>query len=303
MGYSCGIFGLPGSGKSVMALSHPGKLLHWVFGSSEETTTKNYRDRTDIETVKFNWMDTLKPENQAKFLVNPLTTEKFEEAEDEKSILAQKARAKNVAYCWFLLRQLKDERKVGKRQDIQTVVLDNATPFAQEFEDYTQVVERRAIFDKTGELKGSAYGQLYQAGLMDFFRDFCALTDYGIHAIFTCHIGMNLSEEVAATTRFFDLADPKKPMVPKEWQPLIMGKSRFRLAGIPDYTFFTEVETPPGLPTKFIARLEPNQSNVGIGKARVQPYKTPREICYTKNHFHEEFNGALEAYLKSGQPQ
>ena len=301
MAYSLGIFGLPGSGKSTIGLSHPGKLLHWVFGSSEETTQKNFLGRTDLETVKFNWMDVLKPESQAKFLAPPLVSTKFEEDEREKSLIAQVAKAKVIAHCWYLIRQLRKDRQAGKAQEYGTVLLDNATPLAQLFEDYIQVVQKHQVFDKSGELKGPAYGQIYQAELMDFFRDFCALTDVGLHAIFTCHVGMNLSEEEAAKVRFFDLADPKRALPPKEWQPLIMGKSRFRLASVPDYALFTEVETPPGLPTKFIARLEPSQSNIGIGKPRIQPFERPRELLFPKGRFYEVFSKAIETYQTTGK--
>ena len=59
--------GQPGTGKSTCGLSYPG-VEHIVFGSSEETTAKNFVDRTDIlPVIKFDWYENLDAKEKAKF--------------------------------------------------------------------------------------------------------------------------------------------------------------------------------------------------------------------------------------------
>ena len=84
---------------------------------------------------------------------------------------------------------------------------------------------------------------------------------------------------------------------------MISGGFKYDIAAKPDFAFFLESETSASQPTKFLAKLVADDAHLGIGKARIQPYQTPWRIQYTKNHFYDEFNGALEAYLTSGQPQ
>ena len=110
---------------------------------------------------------------------------------------------------------------------------------------------------------------------------------------------MLANEETAANTQFLQAA--KTGGIRKEWQPLLTGKVRNVLAGIPDWCFFMKVEEQAGQSTKYIAKLEADETNVGVAKPRIQPYLNPRRIEFPKNQFYSSFNAALEQYLKTGK--
>ena len=286
--HKAAFIGLPGTGKTTMALSYPSVQQH-CFGSSEETTAKNFVGRTDIlPPLKLDWYETLKPEEKAKFTNEAIT-------ELEIAQLTKLGRARNVARYRRTLYGLKDAL-LNQTTEIQSVVLDNATPFAQEFEDYVEVVWGKDFLTKDGNFDTIAYYKRFGAEFTDFLRLFMSLP---CHTLVTCHIGMIAPEEVAANTAFLQAA--KMGGVRKDWQPLLTGKAaRNAIASVPDWTFFLKTEETPGQPTAYVAKLEADESNVGLAKPRIQPYKNPRQIRYTKNKFHEEFALALETYLKTG---
>lgn len=280
--------GSPGTGKSTMGLSYPG-VLQIVSGSSEETTALNFVGRTDIlPPMKLDWFDTLKPEERGKFTAD--TVSELEVAE-----LSKVGRARNVTRTRRALYQLKQELIEGKRPEVQSVFLDNLTPFAQEFEDYVEKVWAKDFQTKDGNFDTIAYYKRYSSELADFLRLFNSLP---CHTLLSCHVAMNLSEEAQANTKF--LAAEKAP-ARKEWQPLLTGKVRHVLAGIPDWCLFLSAEESPGQPTKYVAKIEADENNVGVAKPRIQPFENPRRIFFPKNRFYEVFNAAVEEYIKTGK--
>lgn len=282
------LLGSPGTGKSTMGLSYPGVEQH-CWGSSEDTTAANFVGRTDIlPAIRYDWYDTLTPEEQAK-----LSDEKVNEL--EIALLTKKARAKNVARYRRYLYSLKAAKLSEARPELQSILLDNFTPFSQEFEDYVEVVWGKEFLTKEGNFDTIAYYKRFASELSDFLRLFMSIN---CHTIITCHVAMLASEEVAANTSFMTAA--KTGGIRKEWQPMITGKARNILSAIPDWAFFLKVEESPGLPTKYVAKLESDEANVGVAKPRIQPFANPRRIEFPKNRFYEVFSEALETYAKTG---
>ena len=81
-----------------------------------------------------------------------------------------------------------------------------------------------------------------------------------------------------------------------------MGKSKYAFAGVFNHAFFLYTEEAAGQPTRYLAKLEADTNNVGIGKSRVQPFKNPRQIAFPKGRFYETFEQALNLYTATGQP-
>lgn len=282
------LLGSPGTGKSTMGLSYPGVEQH-VYGSSEESTIANFRDRKDIlPPVKFDWFETLTPQEQAQF-----TDEKVTEL--VIADLTKKGRAKNVARYRRYLYKLKADLLAKNRPEVQTILLDNLTPFADEFADYIEVVWQRDFVTEKGNFDSIAYYKRFRAELTDFLRLFFAMP---CHAVLTCHVSMALGEETVANTKFLELA---KTPVKKEWLPMLTGQAKFVLAGIPDWVFFLKVEERSGLPNKYIAKLEADESVVGIAKPRINPFKNARQLTFPKGEFFATFQRALETYQQTGQ--
>jgi hypothetical protein len=281
-----GLFlGQPGTGKSTMGLSYPGVEQH-VFGASEETTAKNFVGRKDIlPIVKFDWYDTLKPEEKAKF-----TDEKCTEL--EVSQLTKLARARNIARYRRLIYQTKNDLNDGKRPELKTVFVDNLTPLMLEFEDYVEVTYGRDFITKEGNFDTISFYKRLNQEATDFFRLIYSLP---CNVVASCHIAMVASEEIAANTTFMTAA--KMGGVKKEWQPNLTGKVRFILAGMPDWVFFLKTEENAGQPTKYVAKLEADDSNVGVAKSRIQPFDKPSRIEIPKNTFYEFLNSAIEKKL------
>ena len=282
--------GLPGTGKTTCALSYPG-VRQIVFGADEEVTALNFRDRTDIfPPLKLDWYETLKPEERAKF-----TDEKISELDIAK--LTKIGRSRNVRRLRQYLYRTKDALLTGANVNLQTLVLDNLTPFSQEFEDYTETIWEREFITKEGGFDTAAYYKRFASELSDFLRLFMSLP---CHTLVTCHIGMMMPEEVAAVTPFFQQA---KSGGKREWLPLLTGKgARNAVASIPAYRFFLKTEESAGQASTFIAKLEADEANVGMATARIQPFENPRRICFPRNRFYETFQAALEEYLKTGVP-
>ena len=292
------VLGSPGTGKTTMALSYPG-VEHHIFGSSEDTTALNFIGRTDIlPPVKLDWFETLTEAERAKF-----SDEKVSEL--EVAALSKVGRARNVARYRRYLYALKSGLLAKKRPEVQSVVLDNLTPFSQEFEDYIETVWGREFVTKDGDFNTIAYYKRFANELADFLRFFMSLP---CHTLLTCHVSMVLSEEVGANIPFLQAAKMAAGQregqitIRKEWQPLLTGKVRNLLAGLPDWVFFCKGEETPGQPTKYICKLEADEQNVGVAKPRVQPFLNPRRLEFPKNRFYETFQAALTSYLADGKP-
>lgn len=90
-------------------------------------------------------------------------------------------------------------------------------------------------------------------------------------------------------------AAKKGGVIKKEWQPLVTGKSKFALAGLFTHAFYLWCEESPGQASKYLAKLEADDSNVGVAKGRIQPFDNPRRIVLPKGTFFEMFNEKLDA--------
>ena len=281
--------GQPGSGKSKLGLSYPGVEQH-VFGSSEEDSALNFPDRKDIlPPYKPDWFDSLTEDERKKF-----TDDKI--SETEIGTLTKLARARNIAKYRRYLYQLKADIPVGKRPELKTVFLDNGTPFAQEFQDYVEIVYGKEFETKEGNFNSIKFAVKYQTELTDFFRLFYSLP---CHTIISFHVSMNVDEETAAKVNF--LEDMKKGIIrPKEWMPMLMGKTKYVLAGIPTWALYLWVEENPGLANKYLAKLEADSANVGVAKSRIQPFDKPSRIELPNGTFYDFLNAAIEKKLKGG---
>lgn len=280
--------GQPGRGKSTAGLSYPGVEQH-VWGSSEDTTALNFVGRKDIlPAVKFDWYDMLTPEEKIKF-----QDEKTSEL--DITILSKKGRARNVARYRRYLYKCKDDIKNGTRPELKTLFLDNLSPFSNEFEDYVEIVWGKDFITKDGNFDTISYYKRFKSEFTDFLREFMSPA---CHTVIACHVEMVASEEVSANTQFMQAA--KMGGVKKEWQPMLSGKTKFILASVPDWAFFLLAEDSPGQATKYYMKLEADDTNIGVAKPRVQPYKNPRRIAFTKNKFYEEFSRDLDSYIKTG---
>lgn len=281
-----GVLGSPGAGKSLFGLSAPGVEQH-VWGSNEATSALNFRGRADIlPPVKLDWYDTLTPEEKAKF-----TDEKV--SEQEVALLIQRARAKNIIRYRRYLYSLK--ANIGERK---AIFLDNGTPFAQDFEDYVKVVYAKEFETKEGNFNSIAYAIRYKNELSDFLR---MIVELPCHVVMSFHIAMTLDEATAAKADF--MKDTAKGIkYPKEWQPLIMGAAKYILPGIFDYVFFMYTKENPGQATQYLAKLEADDSTVGIAKERLNPFDNAREIAFPKCHAFEFLDKSINEYLVSGKP-
>ncbi len=290
----------PGSGKSTAGLSYPGVEQH-VFGSAEEDTAQNFSGRTDIlEPLKPDWFECLTDEEKAKFSDENTT-------EDMIASMTKKARAKNIAKYRRYLYKLKAELPQGKRPELKTVFLDNGTPFAQEFQDYVEVVYKSEFVTKGGEFNSIKFSIKYQQELTDFLRLFYSLP---CHTVMSFHVAQALDEAEASKANFMkDTAQGIQRQ--KEWQPMIYGKAKYVLAGIPTYAFYLWAEENPGRLNKYYAKLEADENNVGIAKGRIQPFDKPSKIEIPKGEFFGFLQKAIDdkfgkeggAEIKTGQSQ
>jgi len=278
--------GCPGASKSTCGLSYPGVEQH-VFGSSEEDTALNFPHRSDIlKPVKLDWFDCLTDAEKAKFSDEKVT-------EDEVARLTKTARAKNIARYRRYLYQLKSDLVAGKRPELKTVFLDNGTPFCQDFQDYVEVVFSKEFLTEQGNFNSIKFSIKYQSELTDFLRFFYSLP---CHTVMSFHIAQALDEETAARANFME--DTKKGIKhAKEWQPLIYGKAKYVLAGIPTWAFYLWCEENPGQLNKYFAKLEADSANVGVAKSRIQPFDKPSKIELPNGTFYEFLEGAVQKKL------
>ena len=289
MNHRVAFLGCPGSSKSTCALSWPGVEQH-VWGSNEEDTALNFVGRKDIlPPIKMEWFDCLSDVDKTKFSVETTT-------ETEIAQLTKKARAKNIAKYRRYLYSLKTLIPQGKRPELKTVFLDNGTPFAQEFQEYVEVLYASEFATKGGEFNSIRFSIKYQQELTDFLRLFYSLP---CHTLMSFHISMNIDEETAAKADF--MKDTQKGIKhQKEWQPMLYGKTKYVLAGIPTWAFYLWAEESPGKENEYYAKLEADSSNVGIAKSRIQPFDKASRIKLPKNTFYDYFNSAIERKLIGG---
>lgn len=291
--------GSPGAGKSSCGLSYPG-VQQLVFGSSEETTALNFSERKDIiQPYKSDWFDCLTDTERTKFLDD-------KSLETDLAILTTQARARNIIKFRRYIYRLKDEFKrgpvmrpnlAGEMVELKTLFLDNGTPFSDDFQDYVKVVYAKEFETKEGNYNSIAFSIKFKSEIADFLR---MLTDLPCNVVASFHIAMTLDEANAAKADFMKDAS-KGIKYPKEWQPMLMGQAKYILPGIFDYAFFLWAEENAGQATKYLAKLEADDSTVGIAKSRFQPFSNPRKIAFPKNKMYETFNGAIESFLKDGK--
>lgn len=282
----------PGGAKTTFGLSAPGVEQH-VWGSSEEATRDNFPERVKsgdiLEPVKFNWYDCLDEKEKAKFT---------DESVSEIAIgeLTKVARAKNIAKYRRYLYKLKNEHKPDEKR--KTLFMDNGTAFSQDFEDYVRVVYGAEFATKEGNFNSIAFAIKFKNEYADFMRMFL---DLPYNCIVSYHIAMTLDEATAAKADF--MKDTAKGIkYPKEWQPMVMGQAKYLLAGLYDFAFYMWTEESAGQPTRFLAKLEADDSSVGMAKGRIQPFLNPRKIEFPKNRGFEYLEEALRVYRETGIP-
>ena len=278
------LLGECGVGKSTCGLSYPRVSQH-VWGSTEEDTAIGFKGRKDIlPPVKFNWRDCL---TDAERLL-------FDKPDEKKDILVRhkerlpatnKAKARNVAKYIDYLEEL--NRNVG---EVGTVFLDNFTPFSEDLWTYTEMLHSDDYSEKT-QFKIHMDYQNYLTHVIDL------LVGMDCHTVVSCHVQMAFDEETAAKVGF---TDKNKPVQLKQWQPYLMGKYKFRLAGKFTFAFYLFTEENPGLATKYLAKLEADSNNVGIGKARIQPFDKPNKIVLPKGTFYQFLEDALSKQQTTG---
>lgn len=284
------VLGCPGTAKSTFGLSAPGVEQH-IWGSSEDTTSENFSDRKDILTpIKFDWYEALKEDEKKKF-----TDENTSEITVGE--LIKTARARNIARYRRYLYGLKNGAS-GDTSGRKTLFMDNGTPFSQDFEDYVRIVYGAEFATKEGNFNSIAFAIKYKNEYADFMRVFLELP---YNCIVSYHISMTLDEATAAKADF--MKDTAKGIkYPKEWQPMVMGQAKYLLAGLYDYVFYMWTEEAPGQPTRYLAKLEADDSTVGIAKGRVQPFLNPRRIEFPKNKGFEYLENAIKVYRETGKP-
>jgi hypothetical protein len=289
MFYHVGLFGQPGTSKSTCGLSFPGVEQH-VFGSSEEFTAINFKHRTDVlPPIKWDWMEFLTPEEKAK-----LFKEDFSDVEAEGFKRLGTAR-KIKKYRRYIL-QLKDDLKAGKRPELKTAFLDNGTPFFEQYRDWFDEVYKSKYVTAQGNYDSIKASIDFASEVMDFLELFNSLE---CNTVMSFHVAMAVDEQDAAKVNF--LKDSKEGIrYAKEFQPMIVGKIKYALAGKFDMAFFLSTEESPGQPNKYIAKLEADSANVGIAKGRIQPFSKGGRIELPNGTFYDFLNKAVETKLNQG---
>lgn len=288
MQYHVGLFGQPGASKSTCGLSFPGVEQH-VFGSSEELTAINFSNRKDVLTpLKYDWMEFLTPEEKTK-----LFDEKTPDLEaDDLKVLATARKIKK--YRRYIM-QLKSDLMEGKRPELKSIFLDNATPFFDEFKDYVNIVHKSKFWTQAGNYDSIKFSMTYFDEVMSFLEMFNSLP---CNTIMSFHVEMTVDQETAAKVDFMNDAK-NKIKHQKEFNPMITGKVKYALPGKFDFAFFLSTEENPGQANKYIAKLEADSSNVGIAKGRIQPFDVARRIELPKGTFFDFLDGAVKKKIAS----
>jgi hypothetical protein len=172
--------------------------------------------------------------------------------------------------------------------------MDNLTPFALEFQDYVEIVYASEFTTKEGNFNSIKFSMKYQQEISDFLRFFVSIP---CHIVSSSHISMAVDEETAAKANF--MTDAQKGIKwQKEWQPMIMGKSKYVLPGLFTFAFFLWCEDSPGQLNKYFGKLEADAASVGIAKSRIQPFAKPSRIEIPKCGFFKMLDEELSKYGK-----
>lgn len=283
MFYHAGFFGQPGSSKTTCGLSFPGVEQH-VFGSSEEFTAINFNHRKDIlPIVKLDWMDFLTPEEKAKLFKDEVSDQ------DAEAIKKLGTARKIKKYRRYIL-QLKDTLKSGTRPELKTVFLDNGTPFLEQYRDWFDVVYETKYRTAQGNYDSIKASIDFASEVSEFLELFNSLE---CHTAMSFHVQMAVDEETAAKVDF--MGDAKKGIrYAKEFQPMVVGKIKYALAGKFDLAFFLASEESPGQPNKYIAKLEADSANVGVAKGRTQPFEKGGRIELPKGTFFDFLDSTIK---------
>ena len=273
MFHRIGVFACPGGGKSTFGLSYPGVEQH-VWGSSEQDTSEAFSDKSHIlKPIKMQWFDCLTDDERKLYLSEPVAGKELEH-ESTVAILKKKATARNVAKYRRFLNQRKEAYRRGDKGLPETMFMDNGTPFSQDFADYVELVYGAEFETKQGNFDSIGFYRKYAKELMNFFEDFM---DFPCHTVMAFHINMSVDQETATRVNFME--DSKKGIKhPKEWMPMVTGQAKYNLAGLFTWAFYLWTEESPGQRNKYLAKLEADTSNVGIAKARIQPFDKPSRI-------------------------
>ncbi len=286
MHFHVGLFGQPGSSKSTCGLSFPGVEQH-VFGSSEEFTAINFPKRTDIlPPVKLDWMQFLTPEEKVKLFKDDAT-------DIDSDYLRKLATKRKITKYRRYILQLKDDLLSGKRPELKTVFLDNATPFFDQFRDWLDIVHVAKFTTAQGNYDSIKASMTFSEEVSEFLELFNSLE---CNTVMSFHVEMAVDQETASKVNF--LKDTKDGIkYSKEFQPMITGKSKYSLAGKFDLAFFLSTEENPGQANKYIAKLEADSANVGIAKGRIQPFQKGGRIELPNGTFYEFLNKTIEDKL------
>lgn len=291
------LMGEPGVGKSLAGLSYPGVQQH-VWGSSEEDTAINFPQRTDIlKPLKFNWQDCYSAKDLEAIKAIEAVDEDILIKQKKKELYKNKAKARNVAQYIKYLEGLGREIEEGKHPGLETVFLDNFTPFSEDLWAYTQVLHEGDYTEKNQWNLHTDY-QNYIKHVLDL------LDKLPIHAIISIHVVMELDEEMKSKTNFLEQA---KVASRKEWQPNLMGKFKYQLAGKFSFAFYMFTEEEAGKDTKYLAKVVADSQNVGVAKSRINPFEADtrhangRRIVIPKGGFYGLLEDALNKYKQGGK--
>jgi len=290
IGASVYVGGLPGTGKSTMGLSFPGVEQH-VCGEGEEQTAKNFKGRTDILPPHFiKWQDYLADEDFKRIAEEKVT-------ENQIEAINNKAKFRCVSDYRKHLFKMYSELRAGSRQELQTVFLDNFSPFADLFKAYTLIKYESDIYSKEGNFDGRKFYPKYADELEDTIRMLISMTAFdkkrfpnarNINVVVASHIQLSLDEEDSRKAM-----DPTAAKLPREWLPKVDGKIRFGLGGLFTYCFYLHCVENPGQAVKYYAKAVADESNVGLAKCRIQPFPKPQRIEVTKNKFYDQLITAM----------
>lgn len=282
-----GLFGQPGSSKSTCGLSFPGVEQH-VFGSSEEFTAINFNKRKDIlPCIKWDWMDFLTPEEKVKLF-------KDESSDLDADGIKKICTARKIKKYRRYILQLKQELKAGLRPELKTIFMDNGTAFFEQYRDWMDIVHESKFRTKEGNYDSIKASMTFADEAADFLELFNSLE---CNTVMSFHVSMTVDEESAAKVNF--MTDIKSGVkYPKEFNPMISGKIKYAVGGKFDFAFFLSTEESPGLPNKYIAKLEADSANVGIAKGRIQPFPKGGRIELPNGTFYDFLNKAIETKIK-----
>lgn len=282
MHYHVGVFGQPGSSKSTCGLSFPGVQQH-VWGSSEELTAVNFAGRDDVlPPIKMDWMDFLLDDERKRFFNE-------DTKEQDMDALKKGATARMIKKYRRSLLKLKEDLKTGAEKTIKTVFLDNGTPFLDYYRDWMDFYYAEKFRTQQGNYDSIKASIEFSQQAQDFLELFNSLE---CHTVMSFHVKMTVDEETAAKVDF--MGDAKKGIKhTKEFNPLVIGSLKYQLAGKFDFAFFLQTEENPGLPNRYIAKLEADAANIGIAKGRIQPFPKGSRIELENGKFFEALDTAI----------